>query len=252
MTQPGVPRSLDYRRNEVESYVANAHRGVNAVTLSTVPFVGFRDRDQYIQRSEAPSTALHNPTAVFHISAQIGHGETNNRPSSLSDEGSQLPLSFPQAECSCEPSALLVVDQARESRSSLPYVQDTPDTPTLHSHQQPELLSDGTVDNHDSNVPSTATKPLARSISHRGNVISAALVINEPATATSLAHSSDTVGEQLAVIPKRRRIPGAFGTGRRDPYAVVEQFKTDEPIPEIHIAPPEVKKSVWAKVTKLF
>lgn len=247
MTQPGSPRTLDYRRNEVESYVANAHRGVNAVTLSTVPFVGFRDRDQYIQRQETPSVAPQTPPAVFHISSQLDHGESsNNRPSSLRDDGSQHAPSFPQPECSCEP----VGNQATGSTSSLPYVQENLESPshqTVHSHQQPR---DGTSDDHGGSVP-VASSSATRSIN------AAASVLNDAATAsgTSRAASVDaaslhTAGGQTGAP---QRLPGAFGTGQRDPSAIRERFKTvvvRKPV--VVEATPEPKKSVWGKLTNLF
>ena len=264
MTQPGSPRSLDYRRNEVESYVANAHRGVNAVTLSTVPFVGFRDRDQYIQRQETPSAAPQTPPpqtpqtppAAFYISSQlpVDHGESsNNRPSSLTDEGSQHAPSFPQPECSCEP----VGNQATGSTSSLPYVQETFETPapqSVHSHQH----SDGTADDHGGNVPSTASvaNPVASSSTTR-SINAAASVLNDAATTTSHAPSSDAASLNTQVAGGQtvtlRRIPGAFGTLKRDPYAFRERFtEAVEQKPVVEEAPPEVKKSVWGKFTKFF
>lgn len=47
ITQPGLPRSLYYGHSKTENYVAEAHRCINEVVLSTVPSVGFRDRQQY-------------------------------------------------------------------------------------------------------------------------------------------------------------------------------------------------------------
>lgn len=97
MTQPGLPRNLNYRRNEVETCVADAHRGVNGVTLSTVPIVGFRDRDQYILRSSTITPPSDTPPA-FYLSTQIGYVEpSNDRPSSLSGEP-QHPPTFPEPQ----------------------------------------------------------------------------------------------------------------------------------------------------------
>ena len=96
MTQPGLPRNLNYRRNEVETCVADAHRGVNAVTLSTVPIVGFRDRDQYIQRSSI--TPPSDTPPAFYLSTQIGYVEpSNDGPSRLSGEP-QHPPTFPEPQ----------------------------------------------------------------------------------------------------------------------------------------------------------
>jgi hypothetical protein len=96
MTQPGLPRNLNYRRNEVEICVADAHRGVNAVTLSTVPIVGFRDRDQYIQRSSI--TPPSDTPPAFYLSTQIGYVEpSNDGPSRLSGEP-QHPPTFPEPQ----------------------------------------------------------------------------------------------------------------------------------------------------------
>jgi len=46
-----MPRSLYYGHSKVEGLVAEAHRHVNEVALSSVPTVGFRDRRQYEQKS---------------------------------------------------------------------------------------------------------------------------------------------------------------------------------------------------------
>jgi len=46
-TQPGHHRPLYQGHASIESLVAEAHRAVNEVTLSTVPSTGFRDRRQY-------------------------------------------------------------------------------------------------------------------------------------------------------------------------------------------------------------
>jgi hypothetical protein len=250
MTQPGSPRSLDYRRNEVESYVANAHRGVNAVALSTVPFV-FRDRDQYIQSSETPSVTPQTPSTILDISLH-DHGEpSNHRSSTLSDEALLHAPSFPQPECSCEPSS--IGNQPSESRSSLPYVQENPEPSlpqTLHSHQQPEF-SDGTVDDHGSNVPSTVTSPVASSSTNTTRGI----VLNDPATVTNPAANSDTsslnTGTAGGQITPTRRLPGAFGTGQIDPFAIRKQYAIvveQEPVVEVS---PEPKKTVWGKISKL-
>ncbi len=46
-TQPGLHRPLYQGHANTESLVAETHRAVNEVTLSTVPSTGFRDRRQY-------------------------------------------------------------------------------------------------------------------------------------------------------------------------------------------------------------
>ncbi|KAF8808326.1 hypothetical protein BYT27DRAFT_6552073 [Phlegmacium glaucopus] len=47
----GLPPRFYYGHDKVDGLVAEAHRCVNGVTLSTVPTVGFRDRRQYEQKS---------------------------------------------------------------------------------------------------------------------------------------------------------------------------------------------------------
>ena len=167
----------------------------------------------------------------------------------MSDEGPQNPLNFPQPECSCEPSSSGI--QRPESRSSLPYTQEAPEPSlpqTLHSHQQPEV-SEGTVDDHGVNVPSTVTNPVSRGI------ISPPPVASVPATETSPVASSDTAALNTAggQIAARERLPGQFGSvSARDPYSMRQLYpvkKDEEPEPE---APPEEKKSIWAKVVGLF
>lgn len=229
------------------------------MTLSTVPFVGFRDRDQYIQRSEPIPETPHTPPAVFHISSQMAHGEPSDNRPSLSDEGPQLAPSFPEPECSCDPSTLGNHDQPPGSSSSLPYTQETPEPPlpqtlpqilpqTFHhdSHQQPEV-SDGTVEDHGVNVPSTVADHVAspNTATSRGIAPS---VVSVPATAVS----SDTASLYTVNVTDHVRQPGRFGTGR-DPYAIRELYT--KPIAEesgVAEAPPEEKKSVWAKIGGLF
>ncbi|KAF9472910.1 hypothetical protein BDN70DRAFT_886445 [Pholiota conissans] len=55
ITQPGLPRSMYYGHSKTENYVAEAHRCINEVVLSTVPSVGFRDRHQYENRAQEAS-----------------------------------------------------------------------------------------------------------------------------------------------------------------------------------------------------
>lgn len=250
-----MPRILNYRRNEVESCVANAHRGVNAVTLSTVPFVGFRDRDQYIQR---PSDTLPSdtPPAAFFISSQINYGEpSNNGPSSLSGE-SQFPPPFPQPQCSCVPSSL--GNQPPGSRSSLPYAQETAESSlpqTLPSYQRPEF-SDGTVDDNGVIVPSTVTDPVASPNTVGGLIAEPLVTINVPATVTSPVASLDTAstaGGQITAPLVYIRSPGTFGGTTPDPFSIRARFGrdiADEPVAE---APPEVPKpGVWSKFLRIF
>ena len=257
MTQPGLPRNLGYRRNEVESCVANAHRGVNAVTLSTVPVVGFRDRDQYIQRSsDTPpldTSPFDTPSfdappsdtapAAFFVSTQTGYREpSNNGPSSLSGEPpGQLPPAFPQPQCSCEPSSLENSNHPTGSRSSLPYFEITRDTAesslpqALPSNQQPED-GDGTLDHH--GVNNTVADPVAGSnaSSHTAGGQSAAqsVLITVPATLARHVTSSTAAAGQVGFI----RSPGTFGSTEPDPlsirarsgrYIVEEDYEDEDP-----------------------
>lgn len=76
-TQPGLPRSLYYGHSKVEGLVAEAHRCVNEVTISTVQSAG-RDRGQYEQKPfDPPPPAFNSP--------QIGHGEPPKPLTSQSD-----------------------------------------------------------------------------------------------------------------------------------------------------------------------
>ena len=81
MVQPGLPRSFVYPHNKIEDFVAEAHRGVNLVTLSTFPSTEPRDRDQY-----DPTSSNATPAAFF-ISAptEIGESSSNNRSSTLGE-----------------------------------------------------------------------------------------------------------------------------------------------------------------------
>ena len=241
--------------------------------LSTVPFVGFRDRDQYIQRSsdtppsqaplsEAPSEAplSDTPPAAFYISSQIGYGEPfNNGPSRLSDEP-QFPLSFPQPQCSCVPSSL--GNQPPGSRSSLSYAQETAEfslPQTLPSYQQPEVSDDAADDTNGVNVAPTVTDPVAGSITARGLSATPPVSINVPDTATGPVASSDTAslnaaGGQTAAPVAYVRLPGTFGGTRPDPFSMRARFARDvveeEPVAEV---PPDVPKpGVWSKLLKMF
>ncbi|KAF4609479.1 hypothetical protein D9613_012300 [Agrocybe pediades] len=51
VTQPGLPRSMYYGHSKTESIVADAHRCINEVVLSTVPSSGIRERQQYTQQA---------------------------------------------------------------------------------------------------------------------------------------------------------------------------------------------------------
>ena len=81
MIQPGLPRNFIYPNNKIEDFVAEAHRGVNLVTLSTFPSTEPRDRDQY-----DPTSSNATP-AAFLISAptEMGESLSNNRSSTLGE-----------------------------------------------------------------------------------------------------------------------------------------------------------------------
>ncbi|PPQ67196.1 hypothetical protein CVT24_011267 [Panaeolus cyanescens] len=60
-TQPGLPRSMYYGHQKVESYVSEAYRRINEVALSTVPSAAFRDRQQYTQGGFPPPSGSQSP-----------------------------------------------------------------------------------------------------------------------------------------------------------------------------------------------
>ena len=187
----------------------------------------------------------------------MNYGEpSNNIPPSLSDEGSHLPPTFPQPECSCEPSSL--GNQASGSRSSLPYAQETLEPSfsqtlpqTFNSNQQPEVSDGpGTVDDHGVNVPTTVTNPVASSSTATSRGINVGTsVINVPAAAVS----SEAANLNTSASQIRKHGAGIFGTGGRDPYSIRELYAT--PVveePGKVEAPPEEKKSMWSKISKFF
>ncbi|KAF8804854.1 hypothetical protein BYT27DRAFT_7142990 [Phlegmacium glaucopus] len=79
ITQPGLPRSFYYGHSKVEGLVAEAHRCVNEVTLSTVPSVGFRDRRQYERKSSNAQASFNSP--------QVDYGEPPKGDPWLSGDG---------------------------------------------------------------------------------------------------------------------------------------------------------------------
>ena len=292
MTQPGLPRNVDYRRNEVECYVADAHRGVNAVTLSTVPIVGFRDRGQYIQSSSdaPPSDAppSDTPPAAFHISTRMGYGEpyNNNEPSRLSGEH-QHPPTFPQPrvdygrgpssllgepqlsnqpQCSCDPSSL--AHQPEGSRSSLAYLETAQGNAessmprTLPSYQQPEV-NESNMDDIGNNFLSPVTDPVARSITARS-------IAARSITARSIATSSNTVGQNAApsinapasvMEPSSEtaggqtfytRSPGTFGGTTPDPFSIRARYVPPEDVEEEEEEVEAPKQGFWSKFFGIF
>ena len=211
-----MPRSLNYRRDEVESCVANAHRGVNAVALSTVPFVGFRDRDQYvIQRPQAatpPSradTPVSDPTpATFYISSEMGYTEApSNEPSSLPGEPPSFPQ--PQPQCSCEPQASSGDQPPQESRSSLlSYPQENTEPseslPQTFTFPQPEVndgtfmyqqpqVNDGIIDISPTAAGSEAGMNIARGITPAPSV----MIASDPVTGAIFSDTASIAGYSI-------------------------------------------------------
>ena len=191
----------------------------------------------------------------------MGHGEpSDNRPSSSFD---QLHPSFPEPECSCEPLSVELEDHPAGSRSSLPYAQETPGPSlpltlpeTEHSHEQPEVtVVTVDVSDHGVNVASTVTNPVAIPNTDRG-IIAAASVLDIPATVTGPVAISETASLNSSgghnIQPVRLRRLATFGAGK-DPFSMRDFYKiAPNQAPEETSPPPEVKKSVWAKINKLF
>lgn len=199
MAQPGLPRNFGYRRGEVEGCVAEAHRGVNAVVLYSVPFVGFRDMDQYVQRSsestrptDAPAACIAPPT------------ETCDNGPSVSDE-SQPPLTSNNG-----PS---IGDESQPPLTSN-------DKPSIQDESQPHPASTSDL------PPSSENRPL-RSISSfvlPDDVLPKTLpspqqpVVNEGAVSDPVS-GSNTVNDPSPPFVPNKRAPGAFRGSVPDPFS---------------------------------
>lgn len=128
MTQPGLPRNIRYRRGQVEGCVADAHRGVSGVTLSTVPFEAFRDKNEYVQRLSEPHSS---DLPAFLIS-----GPLNNNGPRLSIE-SQLPPISNDHPGESQPPLTSMADNASYLRAIPPSTLGDYVTPQTSFHDLP-------------------------------------------------------------------------------------------------------------------
>lgn len=133
MSQPGLPRNTRYRRGQVEGCVADAHRGVSGVTLSTVPFEAFRDRNEYVQRFF--------DTHPSDVPAFLISGPSNNNGPRLSIE-SQLPPISNDNPGESQPPHTSMADNASYLRAIQPSSLGNYVTPRTSFHDLPSFLGE--------------------------------------------------------------------------------------------------------------
>ncbi|KAF8147991.1 hypothetical protein B0H34DRAFT_803134 [Crassisporium funariophilum] len=224
LSQPGLPRSLYYGHGKTESLVAEAHRCINEVTLSTVASVGFRDRRQYDEK--LPGLPQDNLSMVG--ASQQGGYRTGG-------EGYALSWSPSEGKPQPPPPEIQEDSPSYPSNPARPYgnghfndPSDSPSTSTgatfanqLYSPQPQQQLSQGPGASF-----SSQTMPLGRQGAPANEENVDDFGVNSRSSGP--LDTFNTAGGRFATFPVKARPPGAApGYTLEDPPSLGSRHPVD-------------------------